>query len=82
MISIVYKVEKNEDLVTVNAVIEDAIQIAHQTLIDPPEYGPAICTASFYLEEGDELPSEEDDLIDYLEQLELDWEPLAKDWDY
>lgn len=82
MISLICSVEQKEDLVTITAVVEDAIQIAHQTLVDPPEYGPAVCTASFYLEEGEQIPSEEDELLDYLENLELDWDPISKDWDY
>lgn len=82
MISLICSVKKTEDIVTVEAVIEDAVQIAHQTLVDPPEYGPAVCTARVYLEEGEVIPDNEDELIEYLESLELDWEPNTKDWDY
>lgn len=82
MISLICSIEQKEDMVTVTAVIEDAIQVAHQTLVDPPEYGPAICTSNFYLDDGEQIPTDDDELIEYLEDMNLDWEPLAKDWEY
>jgi hypothetical protein len=79
MISVIYDIIKNEDRVTVKAVVEDSVQTYAATLIDPPEYGPALCEASFELEENEILPKDEDDLIDYLESLNLDWEIIPED---
>jgi hypothetical protein len=79
MISVIYDIIKTEDRVTVKAVVEDSVQTYAATLIDPPEYGPALCEASFELEENEILPKDEDDLIDYLESLNLDWEVIPED---
>jgi hypothetical protein len=53
-------------VVKVSAVIEDS-------LYDPAEYGPAICEASFELDEDEIIPDDEDKLIQFLENLNLDW---------
>ncbi len=58
----------------VAAVVEDAVQTHVQTLYDPPEYGPALCEACFTLEEDEILPDNEHELIQFLENLDLDWE--------
>lgn len=79
MISVIYSVEKENDEIIVEAVIEDAIQIRSQTLVDPPEYGPAVCKATFYLSEDDKLPDNDDEMIEYLEMLDLDWTPTPRD---
>jgi ADP-glucose pyrophosphorylase len=60
-------------VVKVSAVIEDSILMYSQTLYDPAEYGPAICEASFELDEDETLTDNEEDLIQYLESLNLDW---------
>jgi hypothetical protein len=60
-------------VVKVSAVIEDSILMYSQTLYDPAEYGPAICEASFELDEDEILPDDEDELIQFLESLDLDW---------
>ena len=58
----------------VAAVIEDAVQVYAQTMYDPTEYGPALCEASFTLEEDEILPDNEDELIQFLEDLDLNWD--------
>ena len=75
-------IKQKDDLVFVRAVVEDAIQTYSQTYYEPAEYGPALCEASFYLDEDEELPKNEEDLLDYLNSLNLSWEVLPKDWDY
>lgn len=65
----------------VAAVVEDAVQTHAQTLYDPPEYGPALCEACFTLEEDDILPDNENELIQFLEDLDLNWE-LIDNSDY
>jgi hypothetical protein len=83
MITLIYSVDKNEDYVTVEAVVEDSVLVYPATSMDPPEYGPALCKASFYLDEGELLPKDDDQLIEYLESLNLDWEVIPKDeYDY
>jgi hypothetical protein len=65
----------------VAAVVEDAVQTHAQTLYDPPEYGPALCEACFTLEEDEILPDNEHELIQFLEDLDLNWE-LIDNSDY
>lgn len=79
MITLIYNVDKNEDHVVVDAVVEDTALVYPSTSIDPPEYGPALCRASFYLDENELLPKDDDQLIEYLEKMDLDWEIVPKD---
>jgi len=81
MITLVYKIEVNGDYVNVVAVVEDAQLVYPGNYIDPPEYGPAVCKSGFYLDEGEVLPEDEDELIEYLNNLDLDWD-IASDDEY
>jgi hypothetical protein len=81
MITLIYNLEQKEDYVNVKAVVEDCVEIYPATNTDPAEYGPALCESSFYLEEDEILPQDEDDLIEYLENLNLDWQVLPRDFD-
>ncbi len=82
MISMIYDVVRSEDEITVRAVIEDVVLMHNQTLYDPPEYGPAVCTGTFTLEEGEELPEDEDELVQFIENLDLNWEIEDNSDDY
>jgi hypothetical protein len=81
MILSIDELRQENDLVFVKAVIEDAVQTYSQTYYEPPEYGPALCESSFYLDEDEELPENEEQLLNYLNSLSLDWEVLPNDWD-
>jgi hypothetical protein len=81
MITLIYKTEVNDDYVTIVGVVEDAQLIYPGSYMDPPEYGPGVCKASFYLDEGEVLPEDNDELIDYLNELDLDWD-LVPDGEY
>jgi hypothetical protein len=82
MITLVYNINQTEDGIEVKAVVEDMVQIYAQTMEDPAEYGPALCEATFSLEDGEFLPEDEEELLEYLESLDLDWKVLSEDWDY
>jgi hypothetical protein len=69
----VESIYKSDDRIYVTANVEDVVVIFNQTLYDPAEYGPALCEASFYLGD-DTLPEDEQELIQYLEDLDLDWQ--------
>ena len=60
-------------VVNVNAIVEDMVVVIPQTHNYPAEYGSALCEASFELEENETLPDNEDDLVQFLESLNLDW---------
>jgi hypothetical protein len=82
MILSIDEIKQKDDLVSVRAVVEDVIQTYSQTYYDPPEYGPALCESSFYLDEDKILPKDEEQLLNYLNSLDIFWEVLPKDWDY
>ena len=82
MILSIDEIKQEDDLVSVRAVVEDAIQTYSQTYYDQPEYGPALCESSFYLDEDEILPKDEEQLLNYLNSLDIFWEVLPKDWDY
>lgn len=79
MITLIYNLQQEEDRVTVTAVVEDARVVFPATRFEPEEYGPALCEASFYLDEGELLPKDDEELISYLEDLNLDWEVMSID---
>ena len=84
MISVIETFQQNENRIYVRGIVEDVIEIYPATLQDPPEYGPALCEASFDLDEDELLPSDEDALLDYLNELYLDWKIIdnSDDNDY
>ena len=67
--------------VTVTAVVEGMRLIHNATHLDPAEYAPALCKATFELDEGEQLPLDEDSFCSYLTNLNLDWELLPIDND-
>ena len=73
MISVIETFQQKENRIYVRGIVEDVIEIYPATLQDPPEYGPALCEASFELDEDEILPEGEDALLDYLNELYLDW---------
>ena len=73
MISAIETFQQNENKIYVRGIVEDVIEIYPATLQDPPEYGPALCEASFELDEDELIPEGDDALLDYLNQLYLDW---------
>jgi len=82
MISLIETVQVNKNTVFVRAVVEDMVEIYPATQYDPSEYGPAVCETEFELNEDEVLPENEEELIDYLNELSLDWLVLDKDWNY
>ena len=63
----------DEDVIYVCAVVDDVVQTYAQTYDEPAEYGPALCEASFTLDEDEILPDNEQELIQFLDNLDLDW---------
>jgi hypothetical protein len=76
MISVIETIRKTENEVYVRAIVEDAVPIYAATLYDPPEYGPALCETKFELDEDELLPRGENELIDYLNELDLNWKVI------
>ena len=79
MISDIQSIFQEEGYVYVTAIVEDVKLIYHATWYDPPEYGPGLCESSFPIEEDEELPENESELIAYLDSMDLDWVLLPDD---
>lgn len=60
--------------VTVTAVVEDMRLLYRASRYEPEEWAPALCTASFQLDEGEQIPTDEDGFCGYLDQLDLYWQ--------
>lgn len=67
--------------VTVTAVVDNMRLIHRSTYLDPEEYAPALCRTSFELDEGEQIPLDEDGFCDYLAKLDPNWELLPVDND-
>jgi hypothetical protein len=67
--------------VTITAVVDDMRLIHQSTHLDPEEYAPALCRASFELDKGEQIPLDEDGFCSYLTDLEPNWELLPVDND-
>ena len=66
-----------ETLTTITAVLEDARVTHRQTIESPEEYGPGLCKTSFWLNKGEVLPTDEKELIEFLSEMHLSWEPVT-----
>ncbi len=83
MISLIETIERNKNEIYVRGVMEDVIEIYPAKLQEPPEYAPALCEATFVLDEDEVLPEGGDDLLDYLNKLHLDWKIVDNiDYDF
>lgn len=81
MISLIETIHQDGTEVFVRAIVEDMVVLYSQTMESPAEYGPAMCETSFSLNEDEVLPEEDDELIDYLNSLDLNWN-IDDDWSY
>ena len=73
MILQIETIHQENDEVFVRAIVEDMVLTYPQTMEDPAEFRPAMCEATFCLDEEHTLPEDEDDLMFYLENLDLEW---------
>lgn len=80
-ISSIESIYCENETVYVTAVVEDIIEFA-ATHYDPPEYYPGLCEASFCLSEDEILPENEDELIEFVNALDLEWILIDNSDDY
>lgn len=73
MIRSIDTIDNQNGDVYVRAVVEDMVLVYQQTMESPAEYGPAMCDANFFLDEDEILPEDENELINYIESLDLTW---------
>lgn len=80
MISYIDTIDNQNGDVFVRAVVEDMVVVYPQTMESPAEYGPAMCISNFFLEEDEILPEDEDELLRYIENLDLTWKVVDDDY--
>jgi len=76
MISVIYESKVENNVLYVKAVVEDMVKVFSGNMYEPEEYGPALCETSIELEEDDMIPQNDAELVQYLEQLNVDWEVI------
>jgi hypothetical protein len=73
----VLELERDADgLCTVVADVDDVVLTSPQTVDDPAEYGPALCRSSFYLQDDEVIPEDDDDLCRFVADRVDDWDVL------
>jgi hypothetical protein len=72
---------EDDDLLVVDAVIDDAVVVRPSTYDYPEEWGPGLCRGSFYLSDEDLIPATDAELCKLLSERIDDWAPLdTSDW--
>lgn len=74
MILSIENISIQDDVVNVTAIVEDSFVVLKATYFDPEELGPGLCWASFTLSEDRKLPEDEDELVDFIDSLDLEWQ--------
>jgi hypothetical protein len=74
MILSIENISVQDDVVNVEAIVEDSCVVFKATRFDPEELGPGLCSASFTLSEDEKLPDDEDELVDFIDSLDLEWQ--------
>jgi hypothetical protein len=72
------KIIIDDDYVTVNAIVENMRLRYSSTYYEPEEWEPALSSSSFYLSENEELPTDDEELLNYINSLDLDWNILIE----
>jgi len=77
---------QDEEKFYVTAIVEDVALVYAQTYYDPAEYGPALCETTFTIDNEElrslVIPDNDEELIKFLEELDLTWEIVDNSDDY
>lgn len=65
-----------DDLVRVEAVVDDVVLTRHASREEPEEWGPALCRGTMYFCEDDRVPASDEDMKILLGQRVEDWAPV------
>lgn len=76
----ILEVAKEDNNITIDAVVDEMVVYRNQTLYDPAEYAPAVCRTHIELDEDEIFPENEEEQIKYLQHLDPEWE--VQDSDY
>lgn len=79
--------ELKGDILNVEAWIDNAVVVFRASMLDPVEYGPALCSASFMVDPEDEdidmKNLTEEDVMQLINEINPEWIPVdVSDSDY
>jgi hypothetical protein len=66
----------DDGLCTVVADVDDAVVTCPASLLDPEEYGPALCRGSFYLQDDEVIPEDDGALCEFVQARVNYWEVI------
>ena len=69
-----------DGLLRVVAVVDEMVLVRKQTILDPPEWGAALCRGSFYLSDEDLIPATDAQLCKLISERVDDWAPVESDY--
>jgi hypothetical protein len=73
----------NGDYVTVTAMVDNMRLLYRATRLDPEEWAPALCEATFQLGEDESIPTSEDGFCCYLDHRDVEWQLVdTSDYSY
>ena len=70
----------HDGLLRVTAVVDEMVLVRKQTILDPPEWGAALCRGSFYLSDEDLIPATDAQLCKLISERVDDWAPVESDY--
>jgi len=77
---------QDEEKFYVTAMVEDVVQVYAQTYYEPAEYGPALCETTFTIDNEElrslVIPDNDEELVKFLEELDLNWKMVDNSDDY
>ena len=69
----VVKVQTDHDGYTIFAMVDDMQLLYQQTMHEPAEYCPALCKAFLLADDQVNLPTREDELLEFIDDCDLNW---------
>jgi hypothetical protein len=63
----------DDDVLVVEAVVEDAALVRSQTMEDPPEWGPALCRGTWHMDSEALIPATDAQFFEMLSDNIDDW---------
>lgn len=78
----IHEIQFDGDHLLVTALVDDAVLVRGQTLLDPPEWGPALCRGSMLMDSSEVMPATDSELCALVGSRIDDWAPIDWDGDY
>ena len=73
----IIKVQRDHDGYTIFAMVDDMQILHHQTMWEPAEYCPALCKAYLLADDEVDLPTGENELLEFIDDCDLNWTQVS-----